>query len=175
MRDDNASAGDVSRQNSPEPESQSGRPKVPFEPKTALAERLCSLFPAPNWEEIARRIHQEGARTSGQSVRRYFHGDPDEDGSRPPLDFILAVCRLTGCRADWLLFGDEPVFRRMPDRAAELAAQYGYAGLPVRETAYKCWRCRGRVERAAQVCPHCAAMFTWQEFRERCEDAARAS
>lgn len=171
MDDNNARPGDVSSPIPPDVASGPGRPKADFEAKTPLSKRLGLLFPSPNYEEIARAVRQRGAKTSGQSVRRYFRGDPNEPGSIPSLEFFEAVCELTVCNSDWLLRGIEPMFIGIPARAAELAAEYGHVGRPVRVTAYKCWRCRGKVERVAQVCPHCAAAFAWEDFHERQEDA----
>jgi phage repressor protein C with HTH and peptisase S24 domain len=40
-----------------------------------------------------------------------------ENAATIPTDVLIKICNLTGARADWLLFGDEPVFE------AELDAQ----------------------------------------------------
>ncbi|MCD8140476.1 MAG: S24 family peptidase [Planctomycetaceae bacterium] len=75
------------------------RPKKQRTPKTLFSKRLYRILGDKNIHEFENKY----GLSSGQ-ISRFF------DGAEPRLSAIEAIVKGTGCRADWLLFGEGEPF-----------------------------------------------------------------
>lgn len=73
----------------------------------AVMDRLRIVLGPQSYRAIAKLTEM-----NPESVRRYMHG------REPSVEFISRVCLKLGVRADWILFGIEPVLEKDAERTA---------------------------------------------------------